>query len=68
MRHRRTFLHLERDFDDFDTEAEKFLDGETKEAAFIGFRLKQGVYGQLKPVVQMIRIALASRSMRPTSV
>ena len=31
---------LEREFDDFDTEAKKFLDGRAKEEEFIGFRLK----------------------------
>src|SRR5215210_6621018 len=31
---------LEREFDDFDTEAGKFLSGETPEEKFIGFRLK----------------------------
>ena len=37
------------EFDDFDNEAEKFLDGQTPEPEFIGFRLKQGVYGQRQP-------------------
>ncbi len=37
---------LQREFDDFQTEATKFLDGETEEDEFIKFRLKQGVYGQ----------------------
>jgi hypothetical protein len=46
---------LEREFDDFDTESAKFLRGETEETEFIGFRLKQGVYGQRQPDVQMIR-------------
>src|SRR5215218_7323706 len=49
---------LEREFDDFDNEAEKFLDGQTEETQFIGFRLKQGVYGQRQPDVQMIRVKL----------
>jgi hypothetical protein len=47
---------LEREFDDFDNEAEKFLGGETPEDQFIGFRLKQGVYGQRQADVQMIRV------------
>jgi hypothetical protein len=46
---------LEREFDDFDNEAEKFLAGDTPENEFIGFRLKQGVYGQRQADVQMIR-------------
>src|SRR5688500_2276612 len=37
---------LQREFDDFVDEAEKYLDGQTPENEFIGFRLKQGVYGQ----------------------
>src|SRR3954466_2170311 len=49
---------LEREFDDFDTEAARFLRGEQTEEQFIGFRLKQGVYGQRQPDVQMIRVKL----------
>ena len=49
---------LEREFDDFDNEAEKFLAGETEETEFIGFRLKQGVYGQRQADVQMCRVKL----------
>ena len=56
---------LEREFDDFDTEAEKFLDGETPEDEFIGFRLKQGVYGQRQPDVQMIRVKLPFGGVTP---
>ena len=40
---------IEDEFDDFDSEAGKFLDGQTEENQFIGFRLKQGVYGQRQP-------------------
>jgi len=49
---------LEREFDDFKTEAGKFLAGDTPEDEFIKFRLKQGVYGQRQPDVQMIRVKL----------
>src|SRR6202046_2090948 len=49
---------LEREFDDFKTEATKYLAGETEEDEFIKFRLKQGVYGQRQPDVQMIRVKL----------
>ncbi|MEX2253588.1 MAG: nitrite/sulfite reductase [Thermoleophilaceae bacterium] len=49
---------IEREFDDFDTEAAKFMRGEMPEDQFIGFRLKQGVYGQRQPDVQMIRVKL----------
>jgi sulfite reductase beta subunit-like hemoprotein len=56
---------LEREFDDFDTEAGKFLDGQTPEDKFIGFRLKQGVYGQRQPDVQMIRVKLPMGGVTP---
>ena len=49
---------LEREFDDFQTESTRFLDGKFEEAEFIKFRLKQGVYGQRQPDVQMIRVKL----------
>jgi sulfite reductase (ferredoxin) len=49
---------LQREYDDFKTEATKFLAGETEEETFIKFRLKQGVYGQRQPDVQMIRTKL----------
>ncbi len=56
---------LEREFDDFDSEAAKFLDGQTAEDEFIGFRLKQGVYGQRQPDVQMIRVKLPMGGVTP---
>jgi sulfite reductase beta subunit-like hemoprotein len=56
---------LEREFDDFDNEAQKFLQGETEEEKFIGFRLKQGVYGQRQPDVQMIRVKLPFGGVTP---
>ena len=56
---------LEREFDDFDTEAEKFLAGDTPEEQFIGFRLKQGVYGQRQPDVQMARVKLPFGGVTP---
>ncbi len=56
---------LEREFDDFDNEAEKFLGGETEETEFIGFRLKQGVYGQRQADVQMIRVKLPWGGINP---
>src|SRR5438445_9594994 len=56
---------LEREFDDFDTEAGKFLRGETPEEEFIGFRLKQGVYGQRQADVQMIRVKLPFGGVTP---
>jgi sulfite reductase beta subunit-like hemoprotein len=56
---------LEREFDDFDTEATKFLEGEVPEDKFIGFRLKQGVYGQRQADVQMIRVKLPFGGVNP---
>ncbi|MBV9195751.1 MAG: nitrite/sulfite reductase [Solirubrobacterales bacterium] len=49
---------LEREFDDFDTESTRFLQGDLDEESFIKFRLKQGVYGQRQPAVQMVRVKL----------
>jgi sulfite reductase beta subunit-like hemoprotein len=56
---------IEREFDDFDNEAEKFLAGGLAEDQFIGFRLKQGVYGQRQPDVQMVRIKLPFGGVTP---
>jgi sulfite reductase beta subunit-like hemoprotein len=56
---------LRREFDDFDNEAEKFLAGDTPESEFIGFRLKQGVYGQRQADVQMIRVKLPWGGVSP---
>jgi sulfite reductase beta subunit-like hemoprotein len=56
---------IEREFDDFDNEAEKFLAGELEENQFIGFRLKQGVYGQRQPDVQMVRVKLPFGGVTP---
>lgn len=56
---------LQREFEDFETEATKFLDGQTPEAEFIGFRLKQGCYGQRQPGVQMIRVKLPWGGVTP---
>jgi sulfite reductase (ferredoxin) len=56
---------IEREFDDFDNEAEQFLSGQLEEMQFIGFRLKQGVYGQRQPDVQMLRIKLPFGGVTP---
>src|SRR5690348_8470948 len=56
---------LEREFDDFDHESEKFLGGEIAEDQFIGFRLKQGVYGQRQADRQMIRVKLPMGGITP---
>lgn len=56
---------LTREFDDFDSEAQKFLDGELASGQFTGFRLKQGVYGQRQADVQMIRVKLPFGGVTP---
>src|SRR2546421_5919475 len=56
---------LEREFDDFDTESTRFLKGELEEETFIKFRLKQGVYGQRQPDVQMVRVKLPLGGVNP---
>lgn len=49
---------IAQEFEDFETEANRFLSGELTEEQYIGFRLRQGVYGQRQPGVQMMRIKL----------
>jgi sulfite reductase beta subunit-like hemoprotein len=56
---------IQREFDDFKTEANKFLAGDMPEDEFIKFRLKQGVYGQRQPDVQMIRVKLPFGGITP---
>ena len=56
---------IEREFDDFDNEAEAFLADQMPEDQFIGFRLKQGVYGQRQPDVQMVRVKLPFGGVTP---
>src|SRR4051794_40316692 len=59
---------LEREFDDFDTEAGRFLSKEIDELQFIGFRLKQGVYGQRQPDRQMVRVKLPFGGISPAQL
>ena len=56
---------LEKEFDDFDTESTRFLKGQLEGDEFIKFRLKQGVYGQRQPDVQMIRVKLPMGGVTP---
>src|SRR5271170_3272361 len=56
---------LRQEYDDFKTESTKFLAGEMPEDEFIKFRLKQGVYGQRQPDVQMIRVKLPFGGITP---
>lgn len=56
---------LQREYDDFKTEATKFLAGGMEEDEFIKFRLRQGVYGQRQPDVQMIRVKLPFGGITP---
>jgi sulfite reductase (ferredoxin) len=56
---------LAREFDDFDTESTRYLKGDLQDDEFIKFRLKQGVYGQRQPDVQMIRVKLPLGGVSP---
>jgi sulfite reductase beta subunit-like hemoprotein len=56
---------LEREFDDFDTEAARFRRGESVPEEFVSFRLKQGVYGQRQADVHMMRIKLPFGGVTP---
>ncbi|HKO25863.1 MAG TPA: nitrite/sulfite reductase [Solirubrobacteraceae bacterium] len=56
---------LEREFDDFDTESTRYLTGELDGETFTKFRLKQGVYGQRQPDVQMVRVKLPLGGISP---
>jgi len=56
---------LEHEFEDFDTETTKFLRQDIGEDEYIPFRLKQGVYGQRQPEVQMIRVKLPLGGVNP---
>jgi sulfite reductase beta subunit-like hemoprotein len=56
---------LQREFDDFDTESTRFLAGELDGDEFTKFRLKQGVYGQRQPNVQMVRVKLPLGGVNP---
>src|ERR1700709_2111310 len=61
----RTIPIIQREFDDFDTESQRYLRGDVEEPEFIKFRLKQGVYGQRQPDVQMIRVKLPFGGITP---
>src|SRR3981081_386136 len=56
---------LEKEFDDFDTESTRFLKGQLEGDEFTKFRLKQGVYGQRQPDVQMVRVKLPMGGVTP---
>jgi sulfite reductase beta subunit-like hemoprotein len=56
---------LAREFDDFDTESIRYLKGQHDETEFVKFRLKQGVYGQRQPNVQMVRVKLPFGGVTP---
>jgi sulfite reductase beta subunit-like hemoprotein len=56
---------LQQEFDDFDTESTRLLKGELQEDDFVKFRLKQGVYGQRQPDVQMVRVKLPLGGVNP---
>ena len=56
---------LQHEFDDFDTEASRFLQGDIEQDEFIKFRLRQGVYGQRQADVQMVRVKLPMGGVTP---
>jgi sulfite reductase beta subunit-like hemoprotein len=56
---------LEQEFDDFDTESTRYLRGDLEGDEFIKFRLRQGVYGQRQPDVQMVRVKLPLGGVTP---
>src|ERR1700758_3251418 len=56
---------LQREYDDFKTEATKFLAGDTEEDTFIKFRLRQGVYGRRQPDGQRVRVKLPFGGVTP---
>src|ERR1700733_6265215 len=56
---------IEQEFDDFKTEAGKFLEGEMPEDEVIKFRLKQGVYGQRQPGEERSRVKLPFGGIPP---
>ncbi|MBT3432999.1 MAG: nitrite/sulfite reductase [Nitrospinaceae bacterium] len=55
---------LPEEFDDFETEATRFRNGDIDEKAFMGYRLKRGVYGQRQNDVQMVRVKLPFGGVR----
>jgi sulfite reductase (ferredoxin) len=59
---------LEDEFDDFGAQSGRFLAGDQGEDTFIPFRLKQGVYGQRQPDVQMIRVKLPFGGVSPAQL
>ena len=56
---------LAAEFDDFDTESTRFLAGDIENDEFTKFRLRQGVYGQRQPDVQMVRVKLPMGGITP---
>ncbi len=50
--------HLPEEIDHFEAEAKRFLSGELGELEFVGFRLRQGVYGQRQANAQMVRVKI----------
>lgn len=56
---------IEQEFEDFATETGSFLAGTQEELEYIPKRLRQGVYGQRQPGVQMTRIKLPFGGVTP---
>ena len=50
--------YLPEEIDAFETELKRYQDGQLPELEWVGFRLKQGVYGQRQLGVNMIRVKI----------
>lgn len=56
---------LEQELEDFESEAHRFLAGDIAPEKYIGYRLKQGVYGQRQSNVHMVRVKLPFGGVTP---
>src|SRR3954469_13946969 len=59
---------LEREFDDFDTEAKRFLDQEIAEDEFIGFWTHHSLYRQRQAERQMVRVKRPMGGINPDQI
>lgn len=59
---------LSAEIDRFESEAHRFLNGELDPDVFKRFRLKQGIYGQRQPGVQMVRIKIPFGELTPAQM
>jgi sulfite reductase beta subunit-like hemoprotein len=59
---------MEDEIERFEAESASFQAGEQDNAVFTPFRLKQGVYGQRQPDVQMVRVKIPGGILTPDSL